>query len=66
MSALLISSLFSIGIQPLSLYVIAALINLLFIRFFYRSMLEQPARGVILITFVASLLLIFTEKLSLA
>lgn len=55
----------SVGNQPLSLYVIAALINLLLLRFFYRRSLEQSARGVIFITFVASLLLIYTEKLTL-
>ncbi|SEL79277.1 hypothetical protein SAMN05421740_11063 [Parapedobacter koreensis] len=54
-----------IGGKPLGLYVIAALINLLFVRFFYRNGLERSARGVILVTFVSVLLLIFIEKLSL-
>lgn len=54
----------AIGNKSLSLYVIAALINLLFVRFFYRNALEKSARGVILITFVAAIVLIFTENLS--
>lgn len=56
---------FPFGSKPLGLYVIAALINLLLVRYFYRKGLEQAARGVILITFVLALLLIFTTKLSL-
>jgi hypothetical protein len=54
----------ALGNKPLSLYVIAALINLLLVRFFYRNALEKSARGVILITFVGVLLLIFVGKLS--
>ena len=54
----------AIGNKSLSLYVIAALINLLFVRFFYRNALEKSARGVILITFVAAILLIFMQNLS--
>ncbi|WP_257669356.1 hypothetical protein [Parapedobacter tibetensis] len=53
-----------IGNKSLSLYVIAALINLLLMRFFYRNALEQSARGVILITFVAAMVLLFTQKLT--
>jgi len=51
--------------HPLSLYVIAAGINLLLLRFFYRQARERTARGVLLITFLALVLLIFIEKLSL-
>lgn len=54
----------AIGNKSLSLYVIAALINLLFVRFFYRNVLEKSARGVILITFLAAIVLIFTKNLS--
>lgn len=54
---------FFIGSKPLGLYVIAALINLLLVRYFYRNGREPMARGVILITFVLVLLLIFTTKL---
>jgi len=52
--------------HPLSLYVIAAVVNILLVRFFYRRALERSAQGVLMITFVALLLLIFIEKLSLA
>ncbi len=52
-----------LGGKPLSIYVIAALINLLLVRFFYRNARERSARGVILITFAAALLLIFTDSL---
>ncbi len=53
------------GSKQLGLYVIAALINLLVVRYLYWKGLEQAARGVILITFVSAMLLIFTTKLSL-
>ncbi|PPL01890.1 hypothetical protein [Parapedobacter indicus] len=53
------------GSKQLGLYVIAALINLFVVRYFYRKGLEKAARGVILITFVLAMLLIFTTKLSL-
>lgn len=52
--------------HPLSLYVVAAAINLLLVRFFYRRELDRSARGILLITFVAALFLIFMEKLSFA
>ncbi|SKB69735.1 hypothetical protein SAMN05660226_02735 [Parapedobacter luteus] len=55
----------TIGDRPTALYVIAALINLLLVRFFYRNELERSARGVILVTFAAALLLIIVEKLSI-
>lgn len=53
------------GSKQLGLYVIAALINLLIVRYFYRKGLEQTARGVIFTTFILAMLLIFTTKLSL-
>lgn len=53
-------------LHPLSLYVIAAVVNILLVRFCYRQALDRSARGVLMITFVALLLLIFIEKLSLA
>ncbi|MGV3761682.1 hypothetical protein [Parapedobacter sp.] len=56
----------AVTMNPLSLYVIAAAINLLLLRFFYRQALDRSARGVLLVTFVALLFLIFIEKLSLA
>lgn len=51
--------------HPLSPYVVAAAINLLLIRFFYRKGLDRCAQGILLITFVAALLLVFIDKLSL-
>lgn len=51
--------------HPLSLYVVAGVFNLLLIRFFYAKGLDRCAQGVLLITFVAVLLLIFIDKLSL-
>ncbi|MFC3200021.1 hypothetical protein ACFOET_20540 [Parapedobacter deserti] len=55
----------TIGVRPLGLYAVSALINLLLVRFFYRNTLEKSAHGVVLITFAAALWLIFTQNLSL-
>jgi len=52
------------GSKQLGLYVIAALINLLVVRYFYRKGFEKAAHGVILITFVLAMLLVFATKLS--
>ncbi|WP_262248892.1 hypothetical protein [Parapedobacter soli] len=52
--------------HPLSLYVIAAVVNLLLIRFFYRRELDRTARGLLLVTFVALLFLIILDKPLLA
>lgn len=52
-----------IGNKPLSLYVIAALLNLLLLRYFYRRGNEHSARGVIMVTFLGALLLIFCQGL---
>lgn len=52
-----------IGNKPLSLYVIAALANLLLLRYFYRRGNENAARGVIMVTFLGALLLIFGQGL---
>jgi hypothetical protein len=62
---MLIPGILSHGFKPLGLYVIAALINLFLVRYFYRRELEPTARGVLLITFALAMLLIFTKKLSL-
>ena len=51
--------------HPLSLYVVAATINLLLARFFFRKGSDRVAYGIVLITFVALLFLIFTSKRSL-
>lgn len=50
-----------IGNKPLSLYVIAALFNLLLVRYYYRQGKENAARGVVLMTFIGVLLLIFVQ-----
>lgn len=49
--------------KPLSLYVLAALINLLLVRYFYKNDMENNARGIILITFIGVLVLIFTRQI---
>jgi len=66
--AYLLKSFTALGTMthPLTLYVIAALINLLLIRFFYRNALDRSAMGIVLITFIALLVLILIGKLSLA
>lgn len=54
------------GGKDIGLYVVAALLNLLFVRYYYRHALENTARGIILVTFVATLVLIFLKNLSVA
>jgi len=49
--------------KPIALYVIAAVINLIIIRFAYRADNTSTAKGVVLITFLAMLILIFIMKL---
>lgn len=51
--------------KPIALYVIAATINLVILRFSYRSGKDLLGKGVILITFVAMLLLIFGNGLKI-
>ncbi len=48
--------------QPHTLYVLAALVNLLLVRFYYRSGRELAARGVILVTFAAMLSLLWIKS----
>lgn len=66
--AYLLRTFSSVGttMHPLSLYVLAAAINLLLLRFLYRGGLDRIAQGVLLVTFLAVLFLIFIDKLSLA
>lgn len=52
--------------KPLSLYVIAALINLVVIRYGYRNGYQKSAQGVIFATFAATLMLLFTQQVSLS
>ena len=49
--------------KPIALYVLAALINLIIMRFAYRGGKESLAKGIVLVTFVAMLVLIFVTKL---
>ena len=49
--------------KPIALYVIAAVINVVIFRFAYRAGQESFAKGILLITFIAMLSLIFLTKL---
>lgn len=49
--------------KPIAIYVIAALINLIVVRFTYRAGKESFAKGMVFITFVAMLILIIATKL---
>lgn len=44
--------------KPIALYIIAATINLIAVRFFYRNGKEATANGVVLATFLAMIVLI--------
>jgi len=46
--------------NPYILYAIAALLNLLIMRYFYHFKLSQSAQGVILITFLIAMVLLFS------
>lgn len=48
-----------IGSKSLSFYAIAALINLLLMRYYYRNEMENSARGIILITFMSAMAVLF-------
>ena len=52
--------------KDIALYVAAALANLLLVRYYYRHGMENTARGLILVTFVATIVLIFAKNLSVA
>ncbi len=54
-----------IGSKNLSFYVIAALINLLLMRYYYRNEMGNSARGIILITFVGAMAVLFFREGSL-
>lgn len=55
-----------LGGKDIGLYVAAALVNLLLVRYYYRHTMENTARGLILVTFVATIVLIFANNLSVA
>lgn len=48
-----------LGSKYLSFYVIAALINLLLMRYYYRNGMSNSARGIILITFLGAMAFLF-------
>lgn len=52
--------------KPLSLYVAAALINLIAVRYGYRNGYQKSAQGIIFATFAATLVLLFTQQVSLS
>lgn len=51
----------SINAKPLTFYVLAALVNLIAIRFLYRSGNDATAKGILFSTFFGVILLIFVQ-----
>lgn len=51
--------------KGLMFYVIAALINIIMVRYFYRNERMNTANGVVFITFTASLLLLIFRDITL-
>lgn len=49
--------------NPLRVYAIAALFNLLLVRYFYRDGQDRSGQGVVLITFLGLLVLIVTKQI---
>lgn len=49
--------------NPYSLYALAALLNLLILRYYYHFRLTKTAQGVILTTFILAMILAFGDKL---
>jgi hypothetical protein len=54
-----------LGEKKLSFYILAALINLLLVRYYYRNEWSNTARGIILITFAGAVSLVFLQDLSM-
>jgi predicted exporter len=52
--------------KPLAIYVIAGLINLIAMRFLYRSGREEIAKGILFSTFIGVLYLIFYQGFRIA
>lgn len=48
--------------KPIAFYVIAAMINLIIVRFTFRAGNSATAKGIVLITFIAMLLFIVLTK----
>ena len=51
-----------IGDKNLSFYTVAALLNLLLMRYYYRNEMGNTARGIILITFIGALAVLFFRE----
>ena len=51
-----------VGDKSLSFYVVAALINLLLMRYYYRNEMGNSARGIILITFMGAMAVLFFSE----
>lgn len=49
--------------KPIGVYVIAAAINLIAVRFIYRSGREATAKGIVLITFLAMVVMVVVLKI---
>lgn len=49
--------------KPIALYVIAAVINLIAVRFIYRSGRESTAKGIIIATFLAMVVMVLALKI---
>lgn len=52
----------NIGNKSLSFYAIAALLNLILMRYYYRNEMENSARGIILITFICAMAIFFFHE----
>lgn len=49
--------------KPIAIYVLAAVVNIIIMRFAFRGGKESLAKGIVLITFIAMLVLIYVTKL---
>lgn len=49
--------------KPIAFYVLAAVLNLVAVRFIYRSGREATAKGILLVTFLAMILMVFALKI---
>ncbi|PUV23066.1 hypothetical protein [Sphingobacterium athyrii] len=50
--------------KPMATYTIAVLINLIFLRFAYRSGNDHIGKGIIIMTFLAMILYLITHKVT--
>ncbi len=49
--------------KPIALYVMAAVVNLVAVRFIYRSGRENTAKGIVLVTFLAMVLMVVVLRI---